>query len=370
MPLAQSSVVCFCNTRMAQGALASDLAMKTLKIIVLLGGLALGAGLQALGEAQTNAAPDAFALNQRLGRGVNILGYDPIWRAREQGRFQAEHFQKLKVAGFNSVRLNLHPFRHMVATNHWALRPAWLATLDWAVTEAQRQGLAVILDLHEFQALGADPAGHKEKLLAFWQQMATHFKDAPASVYFEVLNEPSDKLTPELWNEYFVETLAVIRPTNPARGVIVGPGHWNAISHLEKLKLPETDRHLIVTVHFYEPFSFTHQGASWSNQKDKVGVDWSGTAEELAALNRVFDQADAWCKANKRPLLLGEFGAYDRAPMEARARWTAAIARAAEARSWSWAYWQFDSDFILYDVNQEAWVEPILKALIPKPSAE
>jgi len=315
-------------------------------------------------RAEDVVGTDAFAQNQRLGRGVNILGYDPIWRSPDQARFKAEYFAKLKAAGFNSVRFNLHAFRHLDATNN--LKASWFVTLDRAVAEAHKQGLAVILDLHEFHAFGKDPAGNKDKLLAFWRQMAMHFKDAPPSVCFEVLNEPFDKLRPELWNEYFAEALAIIRQTNPTRAVIVGPGHWNAISHLEQLKLPESDRNLIVTVHFYEPYAFTHQGASWSEQKDKVGVEWSGTAEEMVALNRVFDKAAAWCKANKRPLLLGEFGAYDRAPMAARARWTAAVARAAEARGWSWAYWQFDSDFILYDVKQEAWVEPILKALIPK----
>ena len=63
--------------------------------------------------AQSESAPDAFAQNQRLGRGVNILGYDPIWRSREQGRFKAEYFQMLKAAGFDSVRINLHAFRSM-----------------------------------------------------------------------------------------------------------------------------------------------------------------------------------------------------------------------------------------------------------------
>lgn len=344
--------------------------MKALKIFLLLGVVAMLLGLEGRAKAQTNVMmPDVFTLNQRLGRGVNILGYDPIWRSREQGRFKTEYFQKIKTAGFNSVRINLYPFRHMVATNQWALRPTWLETLDWAVAGAQQQGLAAILDMHEFHAFGSDPAGNKEKLIAFWRQMATHFKNAPDNIYFEVLNEPFDKLTPELWNEYFAEVLAVIRQTNPTRAVIVGPGHWNAISHLEKLKLPENDRHLIVTVHFYEPYEFTHQGASWSNQKDKVGVDWQGTPAEIAALNQTLDQAVAWSKANKRPLFLGEFGAYDRAEMAARVRWTAAVARAAEARGWSWAYWQFDSDFILYDLKREVWVTPLRDALIPKTPA-
>jgi endoglucanase len=72
-------------------------------------------------RAEGAVAPDAFAQNQRLGRGVNILGYDPIWRAREQGRFKAEYFQKLKAAGFNSVRLNLHAFRTWTRRTTWKL---------------------------------------------------------------------------------------------------------------------------------------------------------------------------------------------------------------------------------------------------------
>ena len=51
--------------------------------------------------------------------------------------------------------------------------------------------------------------------------------------------------------------------------------------------------------------------------------------------------------------------------MESRARYTASVARAAEARGWSWAYWQFDSDFILYDIPRDKWVEPIRDALVP-----
>jgi len=339
--------------------------MKTSKIPLVVGCAAIlvwGAGGA---TAQSESKTDAFAQNQRLGRGVNILGYDPIWRSRDQGRFKAGYFEKLKVAGFNSVRINLHAFRHMDATN--GLKPSWFEVLDWAVNEAQQQGLAVILDLHEFNALGNNPTGdNKEKFLAFWRQVATHYQYAPATVFFEVLNEPFGKLTPELWNEFFAEALGIIRKTNPTRTVIAGPGQWNQIGRLSELRLPENDRNLIVTVHFYEPFAFTHQGASWTDRKDKLGFDWKATPEEVAALNRAFDKADAWSKANKRPLFLGEFGAYDRGPMESRTRWTAAVARAAEARGWSWAYWQFDSDFILYDVKREAWVEPIRDALVPK----
>jgi len=110
---------------------------------------------------------------------------------------------------------------------------------------------------------------------------------------------------------------------------------------------------------------FTHQGAAWADRKDKVGVEWLGTEEELSVLKRDFDKASSWAKQHDRPLFLGEFGAYDKAPMESRARYVASVARAAEQRGWSWAYWQFDSDFILYDIPRDSWIEPIRRALIP-----
>jgi endoglucanase len=312
-------------------------------------------------------AVDAFEQNRRLGRGVNIIGYDPIWRSRTEARFQAKHFQLLKAAGFNSVRINLHPFRHMNRDQDGvgALQPVWLETLDWAVQQATNQGLMVILDLHEFGAMGDNPEGNKDKFLAFWRQVAAHCRNASDQVLFEILNEPAKKLTPLLWNQYLGEALALIREKHPTRTVIVGPAFWNGIDHLQELELPKADRNLIVTVHYYKPMEFTHQGAGWSTHKDKSGVAWNGTEAERQAIGRDFEKAAAWAKANQRPLFLGEFGAYDKAPMESRVRYTDAVARRAESLGWSWAYWQFDSDFILYDIKRDAWVEPILRALVP-----
>lgn len=325
----------------------------------------------------TTAAPvparsqttDAFAQNRKLGRSVNILGYDPIWRAKEQARFQTKYFRQLKEAGFDSVRINLHAFRHMNATNGWALRESWFEVLDWALQGTRENGLAAILDLHDFNAMAENPATNREKFLAFWRQISARYQNAPENVFFEVLNEPAKKLTPAFWNEYLRDALAIIREKNPMRTVIVGPAFWNSIDHLHELELPANDRNLIITVHYYKPMDFTHQGAAWSEHKDKLAVDWAGTPEDLARINRDFDKAAAWAKEHNRPILLGEFGAYDKAEMAARVRYLGSVTRRAEQRGWSWAYWQFDSDFILYDVKRDAWVEPILRALVPGKAA-
>jgi endoglucanase len=326
----------------------------------------LAAALATTLAAPSLAAEPANSVNKRLGRGVNIIGYDPIWKDRVQARFQERHFARIKEAGFDSVRINLHPFRHMDAANGFALRPAWLETLDWAVKGALASRLAVVLDMHEFHAMAEDPVGRRDAWLAFWRQVAPRFKDAPEDVVFELLNEPFGKLTPELWNEYLKEGLAVVRATNPTRVVVLGGGRWNSIDGLQTLVLPEDDRNLIATVHYYTPMEFTHQGAPWNEEnKDRSGVEWMGTDPERQRIERDFAKAQEWAAAHDRPMLLGEFGAYDKAPMDSRARYTAAVARAAEKLGWSWAYWQFDSDFVVYDIGKDAWVEPLLQALIP-----
>lgn len=317
-------------------------------------------------QVYAQSKPDVFEQNRRLGRGVNIIGYDPIWDSRDQARFQEKHFRLLKEAGFQHVRINLHPFRHMEKTNGWALSGKWLATLDWAVTRATAQGLQVILDLHEFQAMAKNPQANKEQFLAFWKQLSPLYQNAPDSVMFEILNEPNGDLTPELWNRYLGDALAIIRQKNPARAVVVGPGFWNSIDHLQELKLPADDRHLIVTVHYYKPMEFTHQGASWTNQKDRTGIPW-GTDAERESVTRDFSKVATWAAENNRPVYLGEFGAYDKAAMDLRVLYTTFVSRAAEKSGWSWAYWQFDGDFIVWDMKRDAWVEPILRALIPQP---
>ncbi|HQE95153.1 MAG TPA: glycoside hydrolase family 5 protein [Candidatus Marinimicrobia bacterium] len=310
-------------------------------------------------------AVDAFEQNEKLGRGVNILGYDPIWDSFEKARFKEHHFKLIREAGFNTVRINLHPFRHMDPTT-FELREHWWKVLDWAVENALANGLMIILDMHEYYAMADDPVARKDMWLTFWKQVAERYQDSSDDVLFELLNEPNGKLNSELWNDFLLEGLAVVRNSNPHRTVIIGPAQYNQINQLDSLILPEKDRNIIVTIHYYSPMAFTHQGASWVGRTDSLGVQWLGNAEEKQAILDDFAQAQNWSKKHNRPLFLGEFGVYDKADMESRTKYLSFVTRTVENLGWSWAYWQFDSDFILYDIDNEHWIEPVLKALIPK----
>ncbi|NMC20250.1 MAG: glycoside hydrolase family 5 protein [Thermogutta sp.] len=311
--------------------------------------------------------PDAAQVNRRLGRGVNVLGYDPLWRDRSRARFEADFFRMIREAGFTHVRINLHPFRDNPGREpgKLVLRPEYLETMDWAVDHALRADLAVILDFHEFQAMAKEPESLKPAFLAFWETVAQRYQDRPPQLLFELLNEPNTKVTAEMWNAFAAEALAIVRKTNPRRTVVIGPVQWNNISHLDRLALPEDDRCILVTIHYYSPFDFTHQGAAFAGKADKVGIPW-GTEADRQAIRADFDRAQAWAEANGRPMYLGEFGVYDRAPQEDRVRWLSFVTREAERRGWSWGYWQFDGDFILFNIGERKWVEPVLKAIMPE----
>jgi endoglucanase len=298
----------------------------------------------------------------QMKRGVNIVGYDPIWQDESQARFQVRHFKIIKDGGFDTVRINLYGFRQMDV--NLVLKPQFFATLDKLVDAALEQNLHVILDEHDYELCSKDAAQCRDRTLAFWSQVAEHYKHRPNNVMFEILNEPSRAMDAK-WNALHAEALAIIRKTNPGRNVIIGPAFWNNISHLDKLELPANDRHIIVTIHYYSPHEFTHQGASWSPEFTKLsGIRW-GTAADVQKIEKDFDVAQAWAKKHDRPILLGEFGAYDKAPQEDRLKYTAAVARAAEKRGWAWTYWQFDSNFIAYDIDKDEWNEPIYRSLVP-----
>jgi endoglucanase len=305
---------------------------------------------------------DAPSQVAAMSRGINVLSGDPGWKDAAKARFTPAHFKLIRDAGFSTVRIVMTPFAFMDGDGK--LDPAWLEHLDLMVKAGLDAGLTVILDEHDYELCGKDVVTCRTKLNAFWTIAAPRYKDAPSRLIFEMLNEPHEALTAELWNTQLKETLTIIRASNPTRNVIIGPGNWNGMEFLPKLVLPESDRHIIVTFHYYHPMEFTHQGAHWVPQYKELGVTW-GSAADYALLNKEFDEVKAWSVANNRPMFEGEFGAYETGAMADRARWTAAVVRANETRGFAWAVWQFDSDFVVYDIDKGAWVEPILHALIP-----
>jgi endoglucanase len=310
---------------------------------------------------------DIRAASARLGRGINLGNALEAPNEGEWGvHLKAEYFAAIKKAGFATVRLPVRWSAHAKNEAPYTIDAKFAKRVDWAVDQALANGLNVIVNVHHYAGMDTAPDKHLPRLEGLWRQIAARYKDRPAGVYFELLNEPHDKLTEARWNAAVPKLLAAVRETNPTRPVIVGPGQWNAIRALDKLELPKDDRNLIVTVHFYDPFEFTHQGASWVKGSGKwKGRKWTGAAAEKAAITKQLEKAAVWAKAQDRPVFLGEFGAYQEGDLESRARWTAFVARESDRLGFSWAYWEFCAGFGAYDPKAEAWRGALRSALIP-----
>lgn len=315
----------------------------------------------------TPAPPDAYAAVQALGRGVNMGNALEAPHEGEWGVFlQKNYFELIRQAGFQFVRIPINWNAHAAKDAPYSLDPAFFARVDQVVSWALLSKLQVILDFHNDPDLMSDPQGQSERYLAIWKQVAEHYRGYQPGLLFELLNEPNDKLDAAGWNALSLKALGILRQSNPDRNVVIGGAQWNAYDQLQNLELPQDDRHIIATFHYYNPFEFTHQGAEWAAGMDKyLGTTWQATDAEKAAISAQFEQVAAWGKAHDRPVLLGEFGAYSKAGMDSRARWTSFVAREAEKDGFAWAYWEFCAGFGVYDPAARVWRAPLLKALIP-----
>jgi endoglucanase len=229
-------------------------------------------------------AQTIFELNERLGRGVNFGNALEAPSEGEWGmRLEPEFFELVEEARFDTIRLPVSWTHHASKEAPYTINPEFIERVQWAVDQATAQGLNIIVNVHHYDELNRDPLSEEARYLAIWQQIAGHFKDYPDNVYFELLNEPHGAFNnaPQIWNELLAKALEVVRESNPVRGVIVGPVFWNSVGSLEQLELPK-DPNLIVTVHFYDPFEFTHQGAEWVNPSPPLGTTWTGGNRRLS----------------------------------------------------------------------------------------
>ncbi|CAA6690233.1 Endoglucanase (EC [Lentimonas sp. CC19] len=304
----------------------------------------------------------AFSRNQALAQTINLA---------ERSSAESD-VSIIAEAGFTAIRLVLAPFKEMQQDEgQWRFNTAWLKDVERIVERALQHDLAIILDHHEYFPMGEKPEEMHDQYMESWRLLAQHFAHLPNdTVFFELLNEPNTNLTPKLWNTYLAEAIAVVRKSNPERTLIIGPGHWNNIKFLKQLKIPKSERNVIATFHYYEPFQFTHQGASWTpNMKDVKDVRWNGTPEQIKEVLSDLQSAAQWGKKEQRPLLLGEFGAIKYAALEDRVRYYHVVHTVAEKYGISWAAWGFrDGHYSIYDSKKAQWNQALLYGLRGKPT--
>jgi endoglucanase len=309
---------------------------------------------------------DAFYYNSLIGGGVNLANALEAPKEGEWGvRLEEEYFDAIAKAGFKSVRIPVRWSAHASEKAPYFVDDKFFERIDWAINNALERDLAVVLNMHHYEELTRDAPRHRERFLVLWEQIAEHYKDYPDRLFFEILNEPGGTISTDVWNELLALAMKRMRKSNPDRIIVVGSGDWNRVSSLGVLRLPEDDRNIIVSFHYYDPLTFTHQGASWVGEESNLwlGTKWTGTELERRATMFHLDAAYGWGQREGRPIYMGEFGAYEKADMESRARWTSFVRREAEKRGMSWSYWGFCAGFGVYDKDKKKWRKELLTAL-------
>jgi endoglucanase len=289
----------------------------------------------------------------------------------EQPRLRPEerYLDEVRTVGFDAVRVPVRWSAHADEGPPYRIDPDFFARVDRVVDGALRRELTVVVNVHHYHELMAAPHAHRARLEALWRQIAAHYAGRDPRLYLELLNEPRDAMTGPAWNETLSATLAAVRESDPDRVVVAGPARMNDIEALTDLRLP-ADNRLIVTVHYYSPFTFTHQGAAWAAGADRwLGTTWGDDADHDAdrdAVRADLDAAARWAHDHERLLFIGEFGAYRQADLPSRLRWTRFVRSHAEHLGLSWCYWDFGTDFGAFDPHRNTWRRPLLHALLPK----
>ncbi|MEO1661344.1 MAG: glycoside hydrolase family 5 protein [Pseudomonadota bacterium] len=274
---------------------------------------------------------------------------------------ERSHLDVIKQAGFDTVRLPVRWSGHADLEPPYTIDPTFLARVDEVVGWAEAAGLKVIVNVHHYGALNEDPDTHEPRLEALWDQLSSHFAGVSHAVIFETLNEPHAKMTTARTDALNQRVLSRLRQDHPDRWVILGTAFWSNLSALEESR-PAYDPRVMLTVHNYSPMEFTHQGASWTHYKD-TNVRW-GTRDDVTEMMTDLDKVVAVQERLRMPVFVGEFGVYEGAPMEQRARWTRAMREGLEARNLSWCYWDFAGALKAYDVDRAAWLPELNASLL------
>ncbi len=312
----------------------------------------------------------AFDKNAQLGRGINLGNMFEAPSETAWGNpFQDEYMQQIADLGFNHVRIPIQweSAERSLPTTPYTINQEFLARIQHVVDLALQHKLHAIIDMHHHEALFQDPDGQKARFLSMWNQITHYFSNYSDSLVFELMNEPNTNLTSDKWNDFLKDGIDTIRQTSPNRFILVGTSDWGGLGGLPNLVLPEDD-HLIVTIHYYNPFSFTHQGAEWvSNSSSWLGTTWMDTESERMTVQSEFTAAVNYSQNHNVPIHVGEFGAYSTADLASRIRWTNYLARYFESLNFSWGYWEYCAGFGIYNPSSKTYVTGLVDALLHNP---
>lgn len=345
----------------------------------------------------------AFQRAERMGIGMNVSYLDNWWKGAkdkhysdfakpEEAAKREKMFAEIAKAGFKTVRIPIcfSAWMQLKQPYEWD-NPKALEMADNFVKWALANNLNVIIDLHHSEFDGAMPeAANAERLVNLWVRIAERYKNTdPEKVFFELRNEPHN-MSAEAWRWQAEQLIKYVREIAPRHTLIVGFEEWNGRQTMINSK-PFADSNIIYTFHYYDPFIFTHQGATWAGvggiedvkflpfpandekikTPDKAKGQWTENLiksyREDSKAEKMFKDLKAakdWSTKNNVPIFLGEFGSFSQnTKLEDRCRHAEVVYSALGKLQIPNAWWEWDGGFNMFKTDSTEIADCMRKAI-------
>ncbi len=275
---------------------------------------------------------------------------------------------KVKAAGFKSIRIPVSYLRNIGASPNYTINSAWLNRVQQVVNYAHSRGLYVIINMHgdgyktiPYAWLICDATNQtaiKAKYQKVWQQIATRFQNYDNRLILESMNEnfdgqygrPTQPCYSNInaYNQIFVDTVRRAGGNNNARWLLV-PG-WNTnidytagnygfrvpTDQYRSPTIPSNEQRLMISVHYYAPWDFAGEENSKITQWGRGSTNPSrkstwGQEDYLdSQLKLMYDKF----VVRGYPVVVGEYGSIDKTSFDSsNNRYRADFARAVAATS-------------------------------------
>jgi len=334
-----------------------------------------------------------------IDRGLNVSHW--LSQSTEFGEKRAEYVTKKDINliagfGFDHIRLPIDE-EHMWDEEGNRNQNAF-DLMHKAIGWSLENNLRVIVDLHVLRShhfnrpdsrkLWEDKSS-QEGFIKFWKELSGELKKYPNHmVAYEPLNEAVSN-NPEDWNNLINWVISEIRKLEPERTIVMGSNNWQTVGSFKDLRVPEGDKNIILSFHYYTPFLLTHYKTYWSNLKDYDGpVNYPGMSvdtltypklneADLGAVkshNNYYDQkvidkdiyqAVEVAKKYGLKLYCGEYGAFPSTGLDMRVEWYKDMMAIFNKYDIAWSHWNYKNDFPV--VNEDlSPINEIIGVMIPK----
>jgi endoglucanase len=256
-------------------------------------------GTACTGETEEEGPMEIVAAMQpgwNLGNTLDAIPDETSWGNPLTTRALLRH---VKSQGYNSVRLPITWSNHHGAAPDYTIDAAWLnrvrEIVDWALAE----DLYVLINLHHdswqwINTYPSDQAGVTARYTKLWTQISAAFRDHPAGLTFESINEPQfagtsgDEQNYQVLrdlNARFVEIVRASGGGNADRLLVLPTLYTNADQGRLDALTAEFDAlddpNLAATVHFYGYWPFSVNIAGGTRYDTVVEQDLTGTFDRV-----------------------------------------------------------------------------------------